>query len=100
MSKEKSKSKAGVDPYPPVDVCCGGTIPLNQNYVPFTNGTGAYQTVSGCSLFSGVAVRVPPTSGTPHNVPITSNPLPTAGNYSYSATCSCPNGSMPVIRVQ
>jgi hypothetical protein len=99
--KAKNKSKAMADPYPPVDVCCGGTIPVGQNYIPFVNSTGTFQTVSNCVLWGGVAVAVAPTSGSQtHNVPITVKPLPPKGDYSFSSTCLCPNEISPVVKIQ
>jgi len=99
MSRSKEKDMA--DPYPPVDVCCGGTIPVNQNYVPFSNTSGTNQTVSNCRLFPGVSVVIRPTQpGSAQNMPIGMNPLPAAGDYSFTSTCSCSAGSMPVIKVQ
>lgn len=98
--KAKNKSKALVDP--PVDVCCGGTIPVGQNYIPFVNSTGTFQTVSGCTLWGGVAIAVAPTSGSQtHNVPITINPLPPKGSsYPFTSTCLCPNETNPTIKIQ
>jgi hypothetical protein len=96
--KAKKKSKALVDPYPPVDVCCGGTIPVGQNYIPFSNSTGGPQTLSSCVLWGGGAIAV--ASGS-HNVPITIRPLPQQGSsYSFSSTCLCPNETNPTIKVQ
>ncbi len=88
------------DPYPPVDICCGGTIPVGQNYVPFVNSTGAPQSVSNCALFGGARIAVPATTGSSYNVPIAINPLPRAGSYSYTASCNCPMGTGPQIKVQ
>jgi hypothetical protein len=96
--KAKKQSKAMADPYPPVDVCCGGTIPVGQNYIPFANSTGAPQTLSNCVLWGGVAIGV--ASGS-KNVPITINPLPQKGSsYSFTSTCNCPNGTPPTIKIQ
>lgn len=96
--KAKKKSKALTDPYPPVDVCCGGTIPVGQAYIPFANSTGASQTVSSCALWGGVVIGIAPGS---RNVPITLNPLPPKGSsYTFSSTCLCPNETNPTIKVQ
>jgi hypothetical protein len=97
--KAKNKSKAMADPYPPVDVCCGGTIPVGQNYIPFINSTGAPQTLSNCVLWGGVAVAVAAGSQI-KNVPITVKPLPPKGDYSFSSTCLCPNETNPVVKIQ
>jgi hypothetical protein len=96
---KETSAKGMADPYPPVDVCCGGTIPVGQNYVPLVNSTGASQTVS-CALWGGVAVVVLPGSQT-KNVPLTIRPLPPQGSsYSLTSTCNCPNETNPVIKVE
>ena len=97
--EHKEKSKAMNDPYPPVDVCCGGTIPVGQNYVPFINSTGTPQTVSNCRLWQGAAAIA--ATGTVIPVAITMNPKPPTGSsYSFTSTCNCPNGTLPTIKVQ
>jgi len=97
---KETRAKEMADPYPPVDVCCGGTIPVGQNYIPIVNSTGAPQTISGCTLWGGVAVGV--AAGVRiQNVPITINPLPQKGSsYSFNSTCTCTSGTPPTIKIQ
>jgi hypothetical protein len=97
MSAKKTRAKEMADPYPPVDVCCGGTIPVGQNYIPFSNTTGTPQTVSNCVLWGGVVIGIAPGS---KNVPVTLNPKPQKGSsYSFTSTCLCPVGTPPTIKV-
>src|SRR5215510_7846861 len=74
---KKKTAKVGNGPYPPVDVCCGGTVSVGSSYVPFSNATGVPQTVSNCQLWNGAAAIAAGVNPTP--VPITINPPPQKG---------------------
>jgi len=93
----KPKPSVGDGPYPPVDICNGGTVSAGSQSAIFANGTGAPCTITTVdrNLFP-VPQHIAPGLNT---VPFTHAVAAGDAPYSYHPTC-CGGGTDPVIKVQ
>jgi hypothetical protein len=80
-----------------IPVCGGGTVLAGANSISFTNGSGSTVYIANCTV-PGFPIVAPPGYPIPNgggSIQL-SNPLPSSGSWTYSASGGCNGTSLPI----